>query len=840
MDAKPIVKCNLEAVLKGNEPPSVTRSWVAIIETITPMRTNTGFPIKEAVEYAQRAAKDVEVKKYLSRALRYFKGNAAGTTKFAALWLAAQVRRHKPEMWTLEAMQAPDPHREGGAITPPPKGLGEEGAEVGAALAELEEEGAEEEEEEDEDVAAAAAAAAEAALAEVEEEGAEDARDGAEDEEGEEADVGHEVEGTTEDVPGGGGGMTGSTAGGTSSSAPVADAMEVEGEAPPLPTGATQMAVLSSANEVDCLLWEGAAAEGWRVRQLEFDKPPVADVDAEGSSGSGGGGHCGHGGRGGNVVDEFLGPSTNVYASRSAAVDARAAEDALSVRASVAANPSILVGWRVFVFWSGSEQNELGGRGGWFGAQVVGWREVASTGKTEADGGGKQGGHSLVYDDMSTEEVDLTSVKYQLGYPLLSAQLQPGRRALRPAPTDVTSLSWPILAAAAVLRMTAHDDAARAAVGCGSGGSGGSGGSSMPGPSSTPTARATTGAVGGSGALVSVGAVAGAGLGRDASDLALGAHEAALALLQRPSAEGAESFSHLSAPQRLAILAYLVEQATDTEAAGKAILEVHERTSALLDAFEKEDKEARRKQKDNKDDLKSAVRQWLLKEGGATSHGSGAELGADVDVTDAPNSAPDAVVTAEVQRMLDCEQCLFRYPGVPGGSLAPYVGKMMLTVLTLAELRATEAELCMQLELQASGIDENGRELSAHALVHSNARRDEMRRRRDVLPPARQAALAQLTAAVEAHTADALITALGAARLAALEGDGAVDMVSGVKGGRWMVPEVRDATKAPLLPCMHVLTTAPSPHRCAMRPRRCLRSSVRRPRLRRRRGARRR
>ena len=341
-----------------------------------------------------------------------------------------------------------------------------------------------------------------------------------------------------------------------------------------------------------------------------------------------------------------------------------------------------------------------------------------------------------------------------------------------------------MLTAAAVLRMTAHDDAARAAGGGASGGFGGFGGfggCGTPGPSSTPMARATPGAV------VGMGAVVGAGLGRDASDLALGAHEAALALLQRPSTEGAESFFHLSAPQRLAILAYLVEQATDTEAAGKAILEVHERTLALLDAFEKEDKETRRKQKDNKDDLKSAVRQWLLKEGGATSQG--AELGADVDVT-------DAVVTAEVQRMLDCEQSLFRYPGVPGGSLAPYVGKMSLTLLPLADLRSTEAELCMQLELQASGIDENGRELSAHALAHSNARRDEMRRRRDVLPPARQAALAQLTAALQAPTADALSTALAAARQAALEGDGAVDMVSGAKGGRWMVPEVRDATKA--------------------------------------------
>ena len=63
------------------------------------------MPIREAVELAQRTTKELEVKRYLARALKYFKGNAAGTTKFAALWLAAQVKRSRPELWTLEAMQ---------------------------------------------------------------------------------------------------------------------------------------------------------------------------------------------------------------------------------------------------------------------------------------------------------------------------------------------------------------------------------------------------------------------------------------------------------------------------------------------------------------------------------------------------------------------------------------------------------------------------------------------------------------------------------------------------------------------------------------------------------------
>ena len=49
MEAKPIVKCDLAAVLASTEPPSATRAWVAIIETIASMRTNTGVrpPLSE-------------------------------------------------------------------------------------------------------------------------------------------------------------------------------------------------------------------------------------------------------------------------------------------------------------------------------------------------------------------------------------------------------------------------------------------------------------------------------------------------------------------------------------------------------------------------------------------------------------------------------------------------------------------------------------------------------------------------------------------------------------------------------------------------------------------------
>ena len=76
------------------------RRWVTVLEGVHAMRTNTGNPIKEAVELAMVVAKEPEVKRYLGRALKHYKGNAAGTTKHAALWLAAQMRQGRPEAFS--------------------------------------------------------------------------------------------------------------------------------------------------------------------------------------------------------------------------------------------------------------------------------------------------------------------------------------------------------------------------------------------------------------------------------------------------------------------------------------------------------------------------------------------------------------------------------------------------------------------------------------------------------------------------------------------------------------------------------------------------------------------
>ena len=116
-DAKPLLKVDLEAILASSEPTSRTRRWVAQLETVAPMRTNTGVPIRQALVAARAISSDGEVRRYLDRAISHWKGNAAGTTKFAALWLAAQVRRSRPQIFTAEGMAAVEAEEDGGVDT---------------------------------------------------------------------------------------------------------------------------------------------------------------------------------------------------------------------------------------------------------------------------------------------------------------------------------------------------------------------------------------------------------------------------------------------------------------------------------------------------------------------------------------------------------------------------------------------------------------------------------------------------------------------------------------------------------------------------------------------------
>ena len=166
----------------------------------------------------------------------------------------------------------------------------------------------------------------------------------------------------------------------------------------------------------------------------------------------------------------------------------------------------------------------------------------------------------------------------------------------------------------------------------------------------------------------------------------------------------------------------------------------------------------------------------------------------------------EVVVQAEIARVTEANACLTTHhkqlasPAATRGggaaaqsaSAASLVSGARLTVVGYRDLLAAEGEIAMSAELQASGLDAEGNELTKRQLDASNARRDEMRRRRDVLPPLRTAALQQLAEATADGSVGALNAALEAARQAALEGDGAFD---GVGDGRqrWVVAEVRDA-----------------------------------------------
>jgi hypothetical protein len=131
-------------------------------------------------------------------------------------------------------------------------------------------------------------------------------------------------------------------------------------------------------------------------------------------------------------------------------------------------------------------------------------------------------------------------------------------------------------------------------------------------------------------------------------------------------------------------------------------------------------------------------------------------------------------VSLEVQRRLEAQAC--------GGSV---------TVLSRDALQSAEAELAIELELQAAnGIDADGNDFSEADMQGIVARRDLIKLRRDTFGPRRDAATARLRQAATSSSADDMSAALRAAVTAALEGDADEDGIG--PGGRWLTAEVRD------------------------------------------------
>jgi len=96
-------------------------------------------------------------------------------------------------------------------------------------------------------------------------------------------------------------------------------------------------------------------------------------------------------------------------------------------------SPELLVGWRVSVYWP----DEAEGSDGWYTGQVTEYAAPGAAG-AESDSSGK---HKVVYDDGSSEFLDLVTEQYRLTYKVGAPQLRPppGLAARPDPPRDASS-----------------------------------------------------------------------------------------------------------------------------------------------------------------------------------------------------------------------------------------------------------------------------------------------------------------------------------------------------------------------------------------------------------------
>ena len=346
---KPLIKIDLPAILASTEEGASVRRWVTVLEGVHAMRTNTGNPIKEAVELAMVVAKEPEVKRYLGRALKHYKGNAAGTTKHAALWLAAQMRQGRPEAFSGAQEAGKSQEAEVAAAAAEAAALAPTDlARQASALVDDEEEVTAEEQR-----AAVEAAAAALAAAEGEGEG-EEAGEG----EGE----GEEAEGDVSYAAAAAAARAEADAKALAAGAAPGEEAEAEGADDDGDMMVAEVGEVVGGDQVDRRLLTGAAQEGWSMQP------------------------SGRGGRRREAAAwSFVGPSGVLYADKAEASSKRAQESADAAAAAksslqnlppVAENPTELPGCRISTFW---EDEDGGGGGTWYGAQVMSYDAAKDT-----------------------------------------------------------------------------------------------------------------------------------------------------------------------------------------------------------------------------------------------------------------------------------------------------------------------------------------------------------------------------------------------------------------------------------------------------------------------------
>jgi len=103
------VKLDAQAVLESDviEDEEITKRWLEALEGIRHLKTNSGNPIRDGILAALETTSNLAVKQFLKRCLSWWRCNAAGTTKHAALQVLDLMRLHKPMLLNANFYPAP-------------------------------------------------------------------------------------------------------------------------------------------------------------------------------------------------------------------------------------------------------------------------------------------------------------------------------------------------------------------------------------------------------------------------------------------------------------------------------------------------------------------------------------------------------------------------------------------------------------------------------------------------------------------------------------------------------------------------------------------------------------
>ena len=234
-----------------------------------------------------------------------------------------------------------------------------------------------------------------------------------------------------------------------------------------------------------------------------------------------------------------------------------------------------------------------------------------------------------------------------------------------------------------------------------------------------------------------------------------------------------EVHAALPAAEQLALLAMLVDGASQTAAAARAA-EARHAESALVAA------ELQPKPKPDQAILVSSIRAELARQA--------APAGKKRKSDGQPAASEGNAWLCEIGRLETVRRAAERHR---------LQGRVEL--LTRAELEACELELLLDTEAQCMPVDTLGRKRQSKTLFQAKALRHALLHRRDELRTARMEAERQLSQALLGGGAGAstrqLCAALAAGRAAALEGDASIDGVGplGTIRGRWMLTLMYDA-----------------------------------------------